>query len=396
MLWCGRKRRKKQLTERIIASQKVVSETLGGAQGEASAPEAQPPPPQPPPPSQLSPPPAQLPLPNLESTDDATPHHLAPGLPLTLPRSVSSLFLSEERTGEAAVPLPEKEREKSFFLEPPVDRAVSLIYRYVEREDAVLVLQAAWRLFVLSRTASRLRTLSVDAEAQANLFTQLASDMASGRLSPASAALSARESFDDGGSSPLPAAPAHPMHAGADDPVLCPAPPPAPIRSVFGAEPSAANAGVGMRTSTVRISMQAERETIEEAAAKVATAKAAAENAAAEEAAAQQAAADKHSQQPPAATCRDSAIVSFYANSAPSKEVVSAGGAAGGNGGSTTTTTSRNDGDGMAAPVPLQRLDSRDVGELSLHALEERAARKVEEVPIGVDGSNPASCCLYP
>lgn len=110
------------------------------------------------------------------NTTPADPHHLAPGLPPTLPKSVSNLFIDSSPAGDAsraAVPSDVLERENSFFEEPIVDRAVGLIHRYVVREEAALLLQASWRLVLLTRTADRLRTASVDIEREAKELEQL-------------------------------------------------------------------------------------------------------------------------------------------------------------------------------------------------------------------------------
>ena len=53
-------------------------------------------------------------------------------------------------------------RERGFYHEPSVVRATHLINRYVEREEAALLLQATLRFHLLVREASKLRHESID------------------------------------------------------------------------------------------------------------------------------------------------------------------------------------------------------------------------------------------
>ena len=78
----------------------------------------------------------------------SAPLSLAPGLPPSIPKSVSSLF--------DGPPLPsatekEAERARSFYCEAPVERAASLLNRYLAREESALILQSTWRFVQLRR-----------------------------------------------------------------------------------------------------------------------------------------------------------------------------------------------------------------------------------------------------
>ena len=93
----------------------------------------------------------------------AVPDTLLPGLPSTLPKVVSDLFQQQSADDGAEDDSPDVVvRERGFYHEPSVVRATHLINRYVEREEAALLLQATLRFHLLLREASKLRHESID------------------------------------------------------------------------------------------------------------------------------------------------------------------------------------------------------------------------------------------
>ena len=106
--------------------------------------------------------------------DNSMAHSLLPGLPSTLPAIVSQLFRQpspmEEADPEVAAVL---DRERDFYAEDAVERATRLIHRYVEREEASLLIQATWRFACLQQKATRLRNQSEDYAKEAEeLYSQ--------------------------------------------------------------------------------------------------------------------------------------------------------------------------------------------------------------------------------
>jgi hypothetical protein len=87
-------------------------------------------------------------------------------LPPTLPKSVSNLFDASSDPSADEHPAV-FESMKSFYEEPQVAKASALILRYVEREQAIIVLQATCRFFLLKKQARRLRQESVDIQHEA-------------------------------------------------------------------------------------------------------------------------------------------------------------------------------------------------------------------------------------
>jgi hypothetical protein len=74
---------------------------------------------------------------------------LQPGLPYTLPTSVSSLFRKPVASEPESVP------ERAFLESEVVKRATKLIHRYVEREEAALLVQATWAFYLLRTEVPR-------------------------------------------------------------------------------------------------------------------------------------------------------------------------------------------------------------------------------------------------
>ena len=95
----------------------------------------------------------------------AVPVGLMPGLPPTLPASVSRLFARPAAADESEVQVVEEPgvaaRERSFYAEDAVLQASVLIERYIAREEAALLLSAAWRMVKLRREAVALERESV-------------------------------------------------------------------------------------------------------------------------------------------------------------------------------------------------------------------------------------------
>ena len=197
-------------------------------------------------------------LPPMLPVEPDDSQNLAPGLPPTLPKSVSDLF--EGTSGNELDSAPQlspaaAESERSFYCQPPVNRAVSLIHRYVLREEAALLLQTTWRLVLLTRAAQRLRMISVDVEREA---VHLAEAVAT-----ASMRESSRESYRDDAEAPLARGSEvagatrsyDPSHVPASQPKGTPAPPDAP--SVVAGAPVPAPALLPPGASTAALAPEA-------------------------------------------------------------------------------------------------------------------------------------------